>query len=223
MTGGDGYIAGDALLLFTKQPEPGRAKTRLIPALGEEGAAELHARLARHAADLARMIPIVPLRRVACVAPPAWCEQAPSLLGEGLEIWPQCEGNLGERLQAAFRRAFDEGASRVAVYGSDCPDLRADLIEQAFRALRTHDACFGPAEDGGYYLLGLGRPMAAVFEDVPWSCAETGRVTLERLAAERAWVHHLPPLHDLDRPEDLGALRARHPSLLSATPPHTRA
>jgi hypothetical protein len=122
-------------------------------------------------------------------------------------------------LAAAFRRAFDDGASRVVVYGSDCPDLRAELLEEAFRSLRTHDACFGPAADGGYYLLGLGRPIPAVFDGVPWSCGDTGRVTLERLAAERAWVHHLPTLRDLDRPEDLDALRRRHPVLLSPDAP----
>jgi hypothetical protein len=205
---------GQVLLLFTKRPEPGRAKTRLIPALGAEGACEVHARLARHAAGVVRAVDACCLRRVACVSPDAWTAEAPSLLGPGLEVWPQGDGDLGARMARAFERAFAEGAARVIVVGSDCPDLRPELIERAFHALTTHDACFGPAADGGYYLLGLARPMPGVFEDVPWSDPKTGRVTLERLEAERAWVHRLVELRDVDSPEDLEQLRARWQELL---------
>lgn len=212
---GNGRMPADVLLLFTKRPDPGRAKTRLIPVLGEEGAAALHGRLARHAADVARAVRTQPLRRVACVAPDSWCYRAAELLGDGLEAWPQGDGNLGDRLGRAFARAFEDGASRVVVYGSDCPDLGAKLIDDAFRALRTHDACFGPAADGGYYLLGLAWPIPSVFEGVPWSSDDTGRITLERLAAARAWVRHLPTLRDLDLPADLDALRTHHPDLLT--------
>lgn len=208
-------LGDQVLLLFTKRPEPGRAKTRLIPALGAERAADVHARLARHAADVVRGVDAHGLRRVACVAPDAWCADAPSLLGPGLEVWPQGDGDLGARMSRAFDRAFDEGAARVVVVGSDCPDLQPELIEQAFAALRIHDACFGPAADGGYYLLGLARPLPSVFEGVPWSDPATGRETLARLQSERAWVHRLVELRDVDSPADLDRLRERWSALLA--------
>lgn len=212
-------LGHDVVLLFTKRPAPGKTKTRLVPVLGPEGAARVHGRLLQHATDVIRGVNRPGLRRVACVAPREWVTDAPRVIGGGFEIWPQSDGDLGERMREAFGRAFGEGASRAVVVGSDCPDLDAGLLDHALTSLRTHDACLGPALDGGYYLLGLSRPLAAAFEGVPWSDAQTGRVTLERLVAARAWVRLLPTLRDVDLPEDLAALAPRWPDLLERGDP----
>lgn len=214
------WLGHDVVLLFTKRPEPGKTKTRLVPALGPHGAARVHGRLLAHATDVIRSVQRPRLRRIACVAPPEWLPDAHHVIGDGFEIWPQAGGDLGERMRAAFERAFDEGASHVVVVGSDCPDLDGGLLDDALTSLRTHDACFGPALDGGYYLLGLSRPLPAAFEGVPWSDAQTGRVTLERLAAARAWVRLLPTLRDVDLPDDLAALAPRWPGLFEPGEPH---
>lgn len=192
------------LILFTRWPAPGRAKTRLIPALGPEGAAELHAALAQNAlawcqACVRRQPVRLELRTEG--APPAafrrWLGLAPL-------IRPQAAGDLGARMHQALAQALGEGEGRVALIGSDCPGLTDAVIAQAFKELERHDLVLGPATDGGYYLIGLTRPAPGLFAGVSWGTDRVLRQTLA--AARRAELSYalLPELTDLDRPEDLG-------------------
>jgi hypothetical protein len=199
----------EVLLLFAKAPRPGRVKTRLIPRLGPEGAARTYRRLAARAAGEARAVARPGLVRIAAIDPPEALGDAHGWLGDGFAFEAQDPGDLGDRLASAFAAAFAAGARRVVVIGTDCPDLTAGGIDRAFRLLDDSEAVLGPAEDGGYYLLGLARPLSEAFAGVPWSTERTAAVTAERIRAAGARISCLPVLRDVDTPEDLDALAGR--------------
>jgi len=199
----------EILLLFVRHPEAGRAKTRLIPALGAAGAAGLYRRMASLVAAEAGRLVRPGLGHVALVEPPEQVGEVGCWLGSPWQALPQAAGDLGVRLATAFNDAFTTGASRVVAMGTDCLDLDAPLLGRAFDHLTDHDAVVGLATDGGYYLLGLSRPVAGCFDQIPWSTAETLAATRARLAAAGCTVAELAPLRDLDTPEDLAALAPR--------------
>ena len=190
------------ILVFVRAPEAGRVKTRLAADLGAEGALRVYRRLAEHTVREARAaggelrIHFTPPDREAEVR--AW-------LGDGPLYLPQSGGDLGARMESAFRAAFDAGAERVVIIGSDLPDLSAALLRRAFEALDTHPAVLGPARDGGYYLLGLRALIPGIFAGVPWSTAEVLAVTLARLRAAGAEPALLDTLTDVDEVGDLPA------------------
>lgn len=190
------------ILIFAKAPVPGQVKTRLIPTLGPEGAARLAEAL------LERLVTGLAAARLAHLE--LWCAPdsghpvfASLAAREGLGCYPQLGADLGERLCAGAEDALTRGA-RVLLIGADIPDLDASYCEQALEALRSVDCVMGPAEDGGYVLLGLKRPAPLLFERMPWGTDAVGRLTRIRIQ-QLGWRHRgLPTLWDLDRPEDLG-------------------
>ena len=189
------------VVLFTRFPEPGKAKTRLIPAIGAERAAQVHRTLTERTAQ-AVLESGLALEVRATGAPLA--EFADWLKIES--IVDQGAGDLGQRLSRA-------GPPYPTLFiGSDAPDLTADLLRQAADALGHADAVVGPAEDGGYWLLGLARAVEGVFDGVEWGTAVVFGQTIDRLAAAGIDPVLLPQLADCDRPEDL----ARWPELLPA-------
>jgi len=124
-------------------------------------------------------------------------------LGANARFLPQPAGDLGERLAGAFAESFRAGSTATIIIGSDCPDLSADVLIEAFTHLAEAPVVLGPAQDGGYYLVGLNRPVPELFHGIPWG---TDRVLADSLAA----LHRcgckaalLKPLADIDRPEDL--------------------
>ena len=203
----------EALLVFVRRPRPGETKTRLIPALGAEVASELYRALAERVIGVCRRLIRPGLRRIVCFTPPSAGDQLREWIGAGFDYWPQPEGDLGERMGAMTSRAFEEGAARVALLGTDCPYLDEELLHRGLDALTFYDASIGDAEDGGYYFLGLARPMRELFEGVPWSSPRTAEETKKKLADQRAWVFRLPVLADVDRPEDLRRLEREMPEL----------
>jgi hypothetical protein len=208
----------EALLLFLRDPQPGRVKTRLISLLGPEGAAAVYCRMATAVIREVEGLRRPGLLRAAFVDPPGSLFAVRSWLGPSYRLLPQAAGDLGRRLAASFEWAFGEGALRAVALGTDCLDLNADLLAEAFDALASSDAVVGPAADGGYYLIGLARSLAprleTVFGDVPWSTERVKAVTLERLREMKAGVRLLPELRDLDTPEDYQALLPRWGSVL---------
>jgi len=191
------------LILFTRYPEPGRTKTRLIPALGAHGAAALQRRMSEaivtRMAAFAADYPVRPEIRYADgnqQAMEAW-------LSNDIPCLDQGEGDLGDRLLRAFAQSFAQGAQAVVVIGADCPDLTPALFSQAFSALARKDLVLGPAMDGGYYLIGLTRPAPALFAEIPWGGGEVLAATLKQAQALELATHMLEPLADVDRPEDL--------------------
>ena len=115
----------------------------------------------------------------------------------------QCQGDLGERMLRSFRRAFRSGRRKAIIVGTDCPGMTVEQMERAFEELEHHPLVLGPANDGGYYLIGLKRPIPQLFRDIPWGTGEVLKRTL-KAAEERALsTVLLEPLDDVDRPEDL--------------------
>ena len=127
-------------------------------------------------------------------------------LGSDLVYRTQGSGDLGERLHMGFGQGFAVGMSRIAAMGTDCPNLTPERLLEAFAALGDRDLVLGPARDGGYYLIGLSRPVPELFWGIDWG---TSRVFAQTMAiANRLGLsyHHLPMLPDIDRPEDLSLL-----------------
>ena len=191
------------LILFTRYPEPGTTKTRLIPALGAQGAAALQQRMSE--AIVAQMVrfagqyPVCPeIRFVGGTQ-----QLVEAWLSTSIPCLPQGEGELGDRLCRAFSQAFAQGSRQVVVIGADCPGLTPALFAQAFAALESRDLVLGPAMDGGYYLVGLNRPAPALFAGIPWGTGEVLAATLKQAHELHLSTHLLEPLADVDRQEDL--------------------
>jgi len=189
------------IILFAKAPVAGRVKTRLIPALGADGAAALARRMLDHALNIAGEADVGSLELCASPAPthPDW-QNIP--LPAGIETSDQGDGDLGVRMGRAAQRGLANGQS-VLLIGADCPALGVQHLRTAAAALKTDDAVLLPARDGGYLLLGLKTHAASLFEDMPWSTAQVAELTLARMTALGWRVTVLDALPDIDRPEDL--------------------
>ena len=199
-----------AVTVMAKAPVPGLAKTRLIPALGAHGAARLQRAFTLGTLRVARQAGLVPT---------LWC--APGMQHRffravaqrcGVALQAQPEGNIGARMHAAVQHHFaqvgaDTAAPAVLVVGTDCPALSAAHLHHAASVLADHDAVLIPAQDGGYVLIGLRLPHAAVFEGVDWSTPQVLAQTRERLrGAGLSWAE-LDTLWDVDTPDDLLRLK----------------
>jgi uncharacterized protein len=196
------------LIVFTRYPQPGQAKTRLIPALGAEGAAALQRQMTEH--TLRQVTTLVERRSLAVeiwfagtATPAADRQQMREWLGSAWSYVPQAAGDLGDRLADAVQSAFAAGGQRVVVIGTDCPELGANQLRQAFQLLEQHDAVLGPATDGGYYLIGLRRFVPDLFRDIAWSTAEVLRQTVAAATRAGLTMGYLAPLTDIDRPDNL--------------------
>jgi rSAM/selenodomain-associated transferase 2/rSAM/selenodomain-associated transferase 1 len=188
-----------SLLVFAKAPVPGRVKTRLAAEIGAEAAAAAYRRLGRMVLDHVRG---GPYRTTVVFHPPEAAATMKSWLGgEGLEFLPQSEGGLGERLHAAFARAFRE-SREVVVVGTDAPGVNLQLIVEAFGRLQSCDLVLGPANDGGYYLLGLRRWVPEIFQGIPWSTGEVLEETERRARALGLSHSRLETLTDVDTRDD---------------------
>lgn len=191
------------LLIFARFPEPSKVKTRLIPALGAEAAAALHAEMTAHTFHWARE-----LRRLNGVDLEIRFDGGSIIAMNGhfgcdLRYVRQCEGDLGSRLTEGFQQAFECGFSEVLAVGTDCPAITTALAIQAFNCLETHDVVVGPAEDGGYYLIGLKSFSPRVFERIEWGTERVLDQTLERVEETKLSAAQLVELADVDRPCDL--------------------
>ena len=193
------------LVVFAKAPQAGQVKTRLIPALGAQGASALAQRMLAHVLQQALQANAGPVEL--CMSPspgdPAWENVA---IPAAVLRTAQGEGDLGERMARAVRRVTVEVGLPVLLMGSDCPALTADVIHEAARQLQTHDALLVPVADGGYVLIGLKSPCPTLFADMPWSTASVAAETLARMAALGLDVWHGPLLHDIDEPADMAHL-----------------
>ncbi len=188
--------------VFVKAPVPGRVKTRLAASLGNVEAARLYRSLAHR---IVKRVGAGGYRTVVYFDPPSAEADVRAWLGAERDYRPQPEGDLGERLRQAFARGFEE-ADCVSVVGTDVPDLNAEAVELAFELVSGSggpDAVFGPALDGGYYLLALRRQAPGLFEGIPWSTEAVLDESIRRAGALGLTVGLLDPLADIDRAEDL--------------------
>jgi rSAM/selenodomain-associated transferase 1 len=199
------------LAIFAKAPIAGYAKTRLIPSIGAEGAAELQAFLFQRTIQTALTSPLRPIT--------LWC--APDCAHPifrsarqeyGFTTHVQAGDDLGERMFGAFERLTCR--SPTLLIGTDCPILSADHLMRCAAALvGGADAAFIPAEDGGYALIGLRKPVWRLFEGMPWGTADVMRLTRDRLREEHLSAFETDQLWDVDTPADY--YRAKSAALLS--------
>ncbi len=187
-----------ALLIFVKNPIPGKTKTRLAKDVGHEKALQMYQRLQEHTRLQAEGLPDV-TRYL------HYSDRA-----DNRDAWPnsvfikmvQVGDGLGERMSQAFDHAFARQHDRVIIIGSDCPGVTTALVQEAFAALLTHDLVIGPALDGGYYLLGMCHPHPQLFTEMEWSTDHVLKDTLARARVQGLRVKQLTPLSDVDYLED---------------------
>lgn len=199
------------IAIFAKAPVAGYAKTRLIPLLGPERAADLQAHLVRRTVETAISSPLRPIS--------LWCAPDPShdlfvsLSRElGIATCRQLGRDLGARMLNAFEALTQKGPA--VLIGTDCPAVTAEHLVHCASALRDGaDAALIPAEDGGYVLIGLRRPFPELFEDMPWGTNEVMSRTRDRLHELKLDIFETHELWDIDTPVDY--LRAQSAGLVS--------
>jgi hypothetical protein len=198
-------VRATRIVIFAKAPVPGRVKTRLIPALGAEGAAKLAAEMLQQTVSEA-VASGLDVELCGEPDPATWYNGAPA------NLTAQGEGDLGQRLRRAAERVLL--TENILLIGADCPALDAPHLRTAAEALERHNAVIHPAEDGGYVLLGLRRFDESLFEGIAWSTSEVAAETLKRIVALGWSVDVRETLSDVDEPSDLPRVMPdliRHP------------
>lgn len=188
----------EALIIFVRNLEVGKVKTRIAATMGDEATARIYQIL---------------LERTKAVTEPLMCNKyvyyADSVAendlwdADGFEKRLQIDGDLGEKMKAAFKEIKDAGAKKIIIIGSDCYDLTTRNIENAFSSLNFNDAVIGPAEDGGYYLLGLKELTDSIFDLDEWSTVTLCNSTFYLLKEAFKEVVMLPTLSDVDEEKDI--------------------
>lgn len=186
------------LIVFARNPVPGRVKTRLIPALGAEAATRLYTTMLERTLNTATALGID--LALCCDELGAACAHYANKAGATLQR--QQGSDLGERMQHAFDREL-QTTSHAVLIGTDCPGITTDYIESAFTALQSHDAVIGPAMDGGYVLIGLNQPRQALFKAIDWGTNAVLDQTRERYHQLSLKVFELEARHDIDTADDL--------------------
>nr|WP_321232126.1 TIGR04282 family arsenosugar biosynthesis glycosyltransferase [uncultured Psychroserpens sp.] len=186
----------NALMVFTRNPELGKCKTRLAKTLGDQSALDIYKYLLQHTANVAKN-----------VEASRYVFYSESI--NNSDIWEhayfskklQTGNNLGERMHNAFQELFDLGYQKVIIIGSDLLDLNETIIEQALQKLEHHDVVIGPAEDGGYYLLGTKALHPKIFQNKAWGTETVRHDTLNDLQNSNVYV--LKELNDIDTFDDM--------------------
>jgi rSAM/selenodomain-associated transferase 2/rSAM/selenodomain-associated transferase 1 len=196
------------LIVFTRFPEPGKTKTRLIPVLGAAGAARLQRRMTEHTIAAAAKAGRRPGLTVEVRHEGGNRALMQQWLGQQFSYRPQGNGDIGLRMARACEAAFQDGAELTVIIGSDIPQISADIIHQAFDGLLKNDLVFGPARDGGYYLVGLKNTIPSetycqLFDGINWGSGEVLSQTLQIAGASGLRFILLEMLGDVDRPADL--------------------
>ena len=185
-----------ALIIFIKNPEPGKVKTRLAASVGNDRALEIYQLLLAHTRSVATGVDAHRLLYYS-----SFIDTQDDWPATSFQKSVQAGGDLGARMSDAFRDAFATH-EKVVIIGSDCRELSADFVNQAFAELEKHDFVVGPALDGGYYLLGMRAFHPEVFEQVEWSTENTLNQTLKQMIHPKRSVFLLPELSDVDYIED---------------------
>lgn len=199
--------AQEIILLFTKYPRPGSSKTRLIPALGAEGAAKLQRSMTLSIGEKIRNLAAKRHCHTHVYFTGGSIEETQKLLGKDFAYKPQPEGDLGSRMYAAISQHLGKYRAIILV-GADCPDVDENILLDGLKKLKNNDAVIGPAFDGGYYLIGVRGDISEsnlkhIFTEIDWGSAEVCRQTIERVTNLQMRYQLLKKLHDIDNPEDL--------------------
>ena len=185
-------MQNNLLIIFSKVSTAGMVKTRIEKQLGTAKALEIHDRLFTHTVDLARKSAIPFL---------IYLNENPSQpISYDFKI--QHGNNLGEKMHTSFATELPK-TEKVCIIGSDCLELNTNDLNLAFQQLSTHDVVLGPANDGGYYLIGLKKPYRELFTDISWGSGSVLNETIAKCLENKLSYFLLEPHHDIDRPEDV--------------------
>ena len=193
-----------ALLIFTKNPEAGKVKTRLAATMGNDAALAIYHQLLLHTVSVTEYLLVEKF-----VFYSNFIEQEDVWNSKRYHKEVQQGADLGERMKNAFTSAFRKGYDKIVIIGTDCPDLNAGIIMNAFVYLQSHDVVIGPAEDGGYYLLGMKQLYSDLFENLQWSTIAVFNDTLKICDELELTYQLLPVLNDIDEEKDLQAFKLR--------------
>jgi uncharacterized protein len=189
------------IVIMAKAPVAGFAKTRLIPALGAVGTAELAQKMLLHTVETALASKLGPVEICATPEPtdPVWHNLG---LPNNLFWSSQGDGDLGERMARVVEHTVRNGEV-ILLIGTDCPAIDVSILREAAESLQQYDASLLPTFDGGYALLGLKKFDSALFDDMPWSTSTVAQKTLKSIQRLGWQAKVLPTLHDIDEPTDL--------------------
>lgn len=201
--------SAEIVALMARAPELGTVKSRLAASVGEAAALAVHTALGRAVAQA--LAPDAGAARAAwaVITPDQTLAAGADWLGAPWRAFPQGDGDLGNRMRRVVESAFACGARRVVILGTDCAEAVAADLDAAFAALVDHDAVIGPATDGGYWCIGMSKPLPALFRNMPWGTGSVAKLTRERAVSEGISLAELRTLSDVDRLDDLRALVAR--------------
>lgn len=186
------------LLIFIKNPELGKVKTRLAKSIGEKKALQIYKELLKNTISVAEN---TDARRQVWYS--SFIDYEDGIAPEKFEKYLQSGSDLGERMKYSFQQVFEGGVERAVIIGSDCPDLNERIVENAFNRLKENDLVIGPSEDGGYYLLGMNRFFETLFDEIEWSTESVLESTIQKANKIGLKVFQLPVLNDIDNIEDL--------------------
>ena len=196
------------VILFTRYPQIGKCKSRLIPSLGAKGALNIHQQLVSHILNRLNIFLSASAGTDFIIFYDGGSQQhMQEWLGSNHTCKQQQGDNLGERMADALIQGLENRQDTVLI-GSDCPDIDTAILEESFQALTNNHIVIGPAHDGGYYLIGVTGdldPAACrkLFEKIPWGCNTVFSKTIARAEKLGLRTHILSKLHDIDTEEDL--------------------
>ncbi|MGV3586896.1 MAG: TIGR04282 family arsenosugar biosynthesis glycosyltransferase [Adhaeribacter sp.] len=188
----------DLLIIFIKNPILGKVKSRLAATVGPEKALAIYHQLLHRTQKVTQNLPVDKALYYADFIP-----EKDSWDTAVYTKYLQVTGDLGQRMEQAFQQGFSDNYNRICIIGSDCFELSSEIIQQAFRRLEDKDVVIGPAEDGGYYLLGLTQHQPFLFQNKHWSTESVLLDTLQDVKAKNLSVTLLPTLTDVDEEKDL--------------------
>jgi rSAM/selenodomain-associated transferase 1 len=190
-------MSRELLIVFVKNIKLGKVKTRLAKTMGDDAAFEVYKKLVSITEKATEDITVDKRIYFSDVIIETKWEGAPKYVQSGTD--------LGERMQSAFNAAFADGYSKVILIGSDLPDMKEEILEEAFSNLENSEVVFGPAEDGGYYLIGMKKDQNFIFEAMPWSKSNLLEITKAKLDKHQVGYSLLGTLNDIDNENDLKA------------------
>ncbi|PIQ48926.1 MAG: glycosyltransferase [Cytophagales bacterium CG12_big_fil_rev_8_21_14_0_65_40_12] len=189
----------ELLIIFVKNPELGRVKTRLAATVGDQAALNIYKRLLDRTKQITSALPFdktVFYDRI--------LDEEDLWNAKGFTKDLQQEGDLGQRMSTAFQRSFEKGYKRICIIGSDCYELTTEILNDAFNVLKSKNTVIGGAKDGGYYLVGMNQWLPKIFANKAWSTAEVYNSTIKDFVELGMTYAELPKLNDVDTEEDLG-------------------
>ena len=186
----------EALIIFVRNPVLGKVKTRIAATIGDENALAIYKHLLQYTKQIVSLVDVTKHIFYAD-------ELNGNDLWDGNEKYLQSGVDLGDRLKNAFNCVFAKGYSKVIIIGSDCFELTPDILNSAFDKLNRSDIVIGPAKDGGYYLLGMGKPNPYLFDNIQWSTNRVLHETIEIMRENNLSFSLLTELNDIDEAKDI--------------------